>query len=98
MSQQFDWEFWDNAVRMALERKVPQTQLANDFGMGKSIFLLKQKSVQIQLSYSGEKSYIGIMLNLSQGQEHYETQTLNTLFDTHVFSVNCRGRGVSRAC
>lgn len=36
MSQQFDQEFRDSAVRMALEKKASQTQLAQDLGIGKS--------------------------------------------------------------
>lgn len=36
MRQTFDQEFRENAVRMALENKVSQKQLANDLGIGKS--------------------------------------------------------------
>jgi transposase len=36
MKQKFDQEFRDNAVKMALERKVSQKQLAEDLGVGKS--------------------------------------------------------------
>jgi transposase len=36
MAQTFDQEFRDNAVKMALERKIPIKQLAEDLGIGKS--------------------------------------------------------------
>ena len=36
MAQIFDQEFRDNAVKMALEKKVTQKQLAEDLGIGKS--------------------------------------------------------------
>ena len=36
MTQMFDQEFRDNAVKMALEKKVSQKQLAKDLGIGPS--------------------------------------------------------------
>ena len=36
MGQTFDQEFRDNAVRMALEKKISQKKLADDLGIGKS--------------------------------------------------------------
>lgn len=36
MGQQFDEEFREDAVKMALEKKISQKQLAQDLGIGKS--------------------------------------------------------------
>lgn len=36
MTQKFDQEFRTNAVRMALEKRMPLKQLAEDLGIGKS--------------------------------------------------------------